>query len=291
VPLQGCQLGDRIPFSLRIDFTDRIRIDPSSLVNVNLRPEGIQKELIDLKFDPYDYVKASSQSPVILTGSMRLYAPGAFVLPEVEIRYECTACSGERVRSIRTEAVPLQVASIVPAKAREPEIVIPAEAIPPVLPTESYRETSRKSLGRAVAFFALAAVLLGAWGRKWAGARKAGQGENGERREEVLAQSIRARLEASPEGPHWVYAGDTGRLLREYLVEKYGPGAEPLQGSGEVFLEGLKDRIPAGIAARARPLFLEIDRMIATETVDSPELSRWRHETLAFLDLTRSAAS
>jgi hypothetical protein len=291
VPLQGCQIGDRIPFALRIDFSDRIRIDPSSLVNVNLRPEGIQKELIDLKFDPYDYVKASSRSPVVLTGSVRLYSPGAFVLPEVEIRYECTECSGERVRSIRTKPVPLQVASIVPEKAREPGLVIPMEPIPSALDTESLREHSRRSLRRAVACFALAVVLLGVWGRKWVGARKARQRDDGERREEMLAQGLRAHLEGVPEGPHWVFAGDAGKLLREYLAEKYGSGADPLRGSGEVFLEGVKDRMPAGIAARARPIFQEIDRMIATEAVDYPDLARWKRDTLGFLDLTRSAAS
>ena len=144
VPLEGCQIGDRIPFALRVDFSDRIRIDPSSLVNINLRPGQIQKELFDLKFDPYDYVQAVSQSPFVLTGWMKIYSPGEFVIPAVEIRYECIPCSDDRVRSIKTEAVPLKVASIVPSKLESPGLAVPMDNVKPVLPVGSPSKASEE---------------------------------------------------------------------------------------------------------------------------------------------------
>lgn len=288
VPLQGCKVGDRIPFTLRIEYAERIRIDPSSLVNINLRPEGIQKELFDLKFEPYDYVKASSESPVTLEGWMRLYSPGEFVLPAVEIHYECATCSGERVRSIRTEAIPLQVASLVPAKAQKPDLVIPMDEVVPLLPTESLRERSRRLLWQAIACFLLAAALLTGWARMGPAARRARQGAGPERREDILAEKLRDHLSESPAGPHWMYAGDAGRLLRAYLVEKYGLERDAGEGSGEVFYADVRDRMPDRVASRVRPLLEEIDRMIAMETDDYPELARWKSDILACLELAQS---
>lgn len=288
VPLKGCQLGDRIPFSLRIDFSDRVRLDPSSLVNINLRPEGIQRELYDLTFEPYDYVKASSRSPVTLAGWMRIYSPGEFVLPVVEIHYECPTCSGERVRSIRTRPIPIRVASLVPARAGKAELVVPMDEVRPDLPTEELRRESGKALRQGLGCLVLAAALLGVWGRRRHAAKKERQGELAERREDVLAERLRAYLTPAPTGAHWVYAGDAGRLLREYLGAKFGLAGNARQGTGEVFFEGAKGHLPRMVAARLWPLLKEIDRMIAVEAVEYPELERWKSDTLGLLDLAQS---
>jgi hypothetical protein len=288
VPLEGCQIGDRIPFAFRVDFSDRIRIDPSSLVNINLRPGQLQKELFDLKFDPYDYVKAASQSPFVLTGWMKIYSPGEFVIPAVEIRYECIPCSDDRVRSIKTEAIPLKVASIVPSKLENPKLAVPTDNVKPVLPTETLQRQARKALWQAMVCFVLAAVLLGWSGRKWAAAKRQREGERAEKREDVLAERLRAWLTQTPTGPQWVYAGDAGRLLREYLDAKYGLARAPRQASGAVFFEAVREQVPGRIASRLGPLLQEIDRMIALETVEYPELERWQHDTLELVRLAQS---
>ena len=288
VPLQGSQIGDRIPFALRIEFSDRIRIDPSSLVNINLRPGDIQRELFDIKFDPYDYVKAASQSPLTLTGWMKIYAPGEFVIPPVEIRYECATCSGDPVRSIETDEVPLKVASLVPSKGVKAKVAVPTDNVPPLLPTDSLRRKARNSLWQAALSLAVAAALLGWSGRRWAALRRERQGTQEEKREDLLAERLRACLTQPSTGPHWKVAGETGRQLRAYVVTKYGLHRDPWQGSGEVFFEAVQGRLPGEVASRLRPLLRELDDMIALETADYPELGRWKKDILALLSLAQS---
>jgi len=288
VPLKGCRVGDRIPFAFRVDFSDRIRIDPSSLVNINLRPGHIQKELFDLKFDPYDYVKAASQSPFVLTGWMKIYAPGEFVVPPVEIRYECIPCSDDRVRSIKTEAIPLKVASLLPSGLSTPKLAVPTHNVKPDLPVEPLRRQERSALWQAIACFVLAAVLLGWSGRKWAAVKREREGERAEKEEDVLAVRLRDCLTRSPSGPHWVYACDAGRLLREYLGAKYGLERDPRQASGAVYFEAVRGQVPGQIASRLGPLLEEVDRMTALETSEYPELSRWQHDALELLRVAQS---
>lgn len=288
VPLQGCRIGDRIPFTFRIDFSERIRLDPGSLVNIHLRPPGIQKELFDLKFDTYDYVKAASKSPLILTGWLKIYSPGQFVIPPVEVRYECLHCSGDRGRSIKTKAIPLRVASLVPSKLEKAKLVVPGDNLDPDLPTESLHRQARRFLWQTVAFFVFAAALLGWSGRQWVLRKRERAGEPEERREDALAERLREYLSRPSTEPHWVVAGEAGRLLREYLDAKYGLGGNPVQGSGAVFVERVRAQVPAEIASRLGPILQEADRMVALETAECPELEPWKKDTLTFVDLAQS---
>ncbi len=288
VPLQGAQIGDRIPFALRIQFSDRIRIDPSSLVNINLRPGDIQRELFDIKFDPYDYVKVASHSPLTLTGWMKIYAPGEFVIPPVEIRYECATCSGDPVRSIETAEIPLKVASLVPSKGVKAKVAVPTDNVPPLLPTDSLRKKARNSLWQAALSLAVAAALLAWSGTRWAALRRERKGSLEEKREDLLAERLRAYLTQPSAGPHWKVAGETGRQLRAYVVAKYGLHRDPGQGSGEMFFEAVHGRMPREVTSRLRPLLQEIDDMIALETVDYPELGRWKQDILALVSLAQS---
>ena len=47
--MNGGNIGDGVPFSLTINFSDRVTIDPSSISTLNLRPPDLQKELFDLR--------------------------------------------------------------------------------------------------------------------------------------------------------------------------------------------------------------------------------------------------
>lgn len=73
--MSGGNIGDSIPFTLNINFSDRVNVDPSSIATPNLRPPELQKELFDCTFDPYDYAKAVTKSPIVITGRVRFYAP------------------------------------------------------------------------------------------------------------------------------------------------------------------------------------------------------------------------
>ncbi|MDM8517659.1 hypothetical protein QUF76_15790 [Desulfobacterales bacterium HSG16] len=81
----GGNIGDKIPFLLQIDFVDTFRIDPSSISDINLKPDSIQKELFDIIFASYDPFEIVSKSPVIIKGWMKIYSPGEFVIPSIYI--------------------------------------------------------------------------------------------------------------------------------------------------------------------------------------------------------------
>ncbi|UFS70949.1 hypothetical protein LPW11_01895 [Geomonas sp. RF6] len=97
----GANIGDSIPFTLTIAFSDRVSIDPSSIATLNLKPPELQKELFDCTFDPYDYAKAVGKSPIIITGRLKFYAPGEFTVPPVKISYTCQTCTKTASRSVK----------------------------------------------------------------------------------------------------------------------------------------------------------------------------------------------
>ena len=160
--------------------------------------------------------------------------------------------------------------------------------VKPDLPIETHRRQARNALRQAIACFVLAAILLGWSVRKWAAVKREREGEREEKREDVLAERLRACLTRTPAGPHWVYAGDTGRLLREYLAAKYRLTRDPRQASGGVFFEEVKGHVPGPVASRLGPLLEEVDRMVALETAEDPELERWQNETLELVHLVQS---
>ena len=125
--MSGANIGDSVPFTLTIIFSDRVSIDPSSLAMINLRPSNLQKELFDCTFDPYDYAKAVTKSPIVITGRIKIYAPGEFTIPSVPISYSCPSCSGSTVRSIETKPVLFKISSIIPAAQSENRLIVPAD--------------------------------------------------------------------------------------------------------------------------------------------------------------------
>ncbi len=244
-----------------------------------------------MKFDPYDYVKAASRSPLILTGWLKIYSPGEFVIPAVEVRYECPHCSGDRARSIKTKEIPLKVASLVPSKQGKPRLAVPVDNVDPDLSTEVLQRQGRKSFRQAMVFFIVAAALLGWSGRQWIAGRRERTEEPAGKRENILAERLREHLAQTPAGPYWVHAGKAGRLLREYLDAKYGLGGNAVQGSGEVFVERARARMPEEIASRLGPILKETDRMVALEAAECPDLEPWKKDILALVDRTQSKES
>ena len=113
----------------------------------------MQKELFDCSFDPYDYTKVISKSPIIITGRIKFFAPGEFVIPAVTVSYTCPACSGDTVRSIETRPVPFRVASMVPAVKEEFRLLVPVAPVQPDYQTEALHPRHRSGCGRLRAGF------------------------------------------------------------------------------------------------------------------------------------------
>ena len=151
--MSGGNIGDSIPFTLTITFSDRVSIDPSSIATLNLRPPELQKELFDCIFDPYDYAKAVTKSPIVITGRVRFYAPGEFTIPPIKISYSCPSCSNSTsntVRSIETEPVLFKVSSIIPTDKSENRLIVPTDPVSPDFHLAALNQQSLRYLWLAV---------------------------------------------------------------------------------------------------------------------------------------------
>lgn len=286
--MSGGTIGDSIPFTLTIIFSDRVSIDPSSIATLNLRPPELQKELFDCVFDPYDYAKAVTKSPIVITGKMRFYATGEFTIPPVTISYSCPSCSNSaagNVRSIETKPVLFRVSSMIPAVRSENRLIVPAESVSPDFRLAELNRESRRHLWLAVISFAgLVPCLI--WLLLLCRRSTAGRERLKERkRNGQLAGQLRALLQATPTAPHWSYLGEVGALLRDYLVGLYGIDANHTGGSGRQFMETIAASVPGECIEPLRSSLAAIDNSIALEVEQYQDIDQLRSEILKVVDL------
>jgi hypothetical protein len=284
LPISGSNTGDEIPFLLNIAFSDLVTIDPSSIANLDLRPVDIQKELYELRFDPYDYVEAASKSPIKITGSMKFYSPGEFLIPPVKIQYSLASYADNELRSVETKALPFRVSSIVPSKQGETKLIIPVDPIHPDYKIELYREKAKSNLMLSVfSFFAAllcAALLLREISRMY----RERESLRAAKEEDLLAEKLKALLMEAPAGPHVTYAAEASKLLRAYLVAKYEITEYPHGGSGQVFFESISKRLPPALTPKLGGLFKTIDDIVALELTTFPGMDSFRSQALEVID-------
>jgi len=290
--MSGGNIGDSIPFSLTIVFTNRVNIDPSSISTLNLKPPELQKELFDCAFDPYDYAKAATRSPIVLTGRLRFYAPGEFTIPPVKISYSCPSCPDKAVRSIETEPALFKVSSIIPEDKSENRLMVPTDPVPPDYRPGGLARSARLYLWLSVICFA-GLVPCAVW--TWFLLRHRIAAERGrleERRKgEMLAEQLAELLNAEPTAPHWVYLGEIGIHLREYLVMRCGIEWKYRGGSGRQFMETVGALLPAECAGVLGGVFREIDDSVALETEHYAEMDRLRSDILKVMEQTAHNAA
>ncbi|MHC1697041.1 MAG: hypothetical protein AB9919_03040 [Geobacteraceae bacterium] len=289
--MSGGNIGNSMPFTLTITFSDRVSIDPSSLATLNLRPSNLQKELFDCTFDPYDTAKAVTNSPLVITGRVTFYAPGEFTIPAIAISYACSSCPGSSVRSIETEPVVFKVSSIIPAEQAEYRLIVLTDPISPEFRLAELRQQSQRDLWLAIICFA-GIIPCAAWLlllRRTVTAERLRLEER--KNDELLAEQLRTLLQTTPAAPHWCYLGDVGSLLREYLVVHYGIDGKYRGGSGKQFMETLRERIPGECLEPLSLIFTAIDTSVSLESEQYQEIEQLQGEILRVVDLTAQNAA
>jgi hypothetical protein len=293
--MSGGNIGDSIPFTLTIIFSDRVSIDPSSIATLNLRPPELQKELFDCTFDPYDYAKAVTRNPIVITGRVRFYAPGEFTIPSIKISYSCPSCSGSAknsVRSIETKPVLFKVSSIVPAEQSENRLIVPTDPVSPEFRLAALHRLSLRHLWLIIiccaGLFLCAAWLLFML-RKTTAKRDRVKVR---KTDGQLAEQLRLLLHEAPTAPHWSYLGKAGALLREYLVVLYGIDVKYTGGSGKQFMETIAGSVPGELIDPLSGILAAIDTSVALESVHLQGIDQLQQEILKVVELTanRTAA-
>jgi hypothetical protein len=288
--MSGGNIGDSIPFTLTITFSDRVSIDPSSIATVNLRPPELQKELFDCSFDPYDYAKAVGRSPIVITGRLRFYAPGEFTIPPVRISYSCPSCPDKTVHSIETEPVLFKVSSIIPAAKSETRLMVPTDPVSPRFDAAAlHRQTLVYQWGAIASFAALALCAL--WLFLLVSRAKVKRDRLEVRKDHrQLADQLRALLGTAPGTPHWRYLGEAGNLLRGYLVLRCGADPKYRGGSGREFMATIGAGMPEECNDSLGAILTAIDNSVALESEHCEDLERLRRDILAIVDRTASHA-
>ncbi|WP_124327359.1 hypothetical protein [Desulfonema ishimotonii] len=275
--VNGGNIGDRIPFTLRIVFSDIIRIDPAALTHIDLRPQGIQKELCDIEFAPFDYVRITEKSPVEIQGRIALWAPGEFSVPPVTIPYTCRTCPDTRVRSVRTAPRPLKIASFLPSHDAKKDLIVPEENLSPDFRIHVYHQAAGRHLALAWLGFLMAAgaVLWRCIQTYRTEQRKAAtQAISGT---DLALEALQAFLSREVSGPHWVYMAEAGKLFRVFLTEKYHMDRLPEGGTGALFFNAARAFLPPELRAGVGELLRNIDDAAALETGFSDEIADFRN--------------
>lgn len=283
--MSGGNIGDNIPFKLTVVFSDRVTIDPSSLATLNLRPPNLQKELFDSTFDPYDYAKAATKSPIVITGRVRIYAPGEYTVPAVAINYSCPTCPASAVRAVETDPVLLKIASIIPKNPSENRLIVPTDPVKPDYGLAALQRQSQLYFRLAVTGGA-GLLLCAAWLlilrlKVIAERRRLKERKN----DRELAEQLRMRLRETPDTPHWRYLGEIGALLREYLVVRYGIDANYRGGSARQFMETVRSHIPQECVDSISAILTSIDNSVSLETEHYEKIDNLQRETSEIVDI------
>lgn len=281
--INGGNIGDKIPFSFNVTFSDFISIDPSSIANINLRPADIQKEFFEQKSDPYDYVEAASQNPIHITGWIKIFTPGEFVILPVKIKYTCSECSDTQVKTIETKHQPFKISSITPSEYSENKLIIPTELLTPDYRIEFSRKKANTNLVLSCFSF-LAGFLCITWfvGKAYA-LKKQKQRLQLINKQDILAEKLRMFLSKTPSVPHWTYMAEASKILREYLAEKYHIPQYPEKGTGQVFFESVRQSLPETLSDIVRGLFRTVDDTVALELDIYPDIEAFKTEITKFL--------
>jgi hypothetical protein len=283
--MNGGNIGDSIPFALTVIFSDRVSIDPSSFATLNLRPPNLQKELFECTFDPYDYAKAVTKSPIVITGRVKFYAPGEYTIPAVTISYTCPSCSDSGVRSIDTNPVTFRVSSIIPADQPDNRLIVPTV---PVNPEYRLGALHRQNLHLWLAIICFAGLVPCVAGVRYLRRKSAVEQDRLQepKEEDLLAEQLRTLLHATPVAPHWRYLGEIGTLLRQYLMVLYGIDAKYQGGSGKQFMGTIGAHIPEEVVGSLRSIFTAIDNSVSLESEQNPGIDLLQREILKVVDLT-----
>ena len=277
--IHGGGIGDALPFSMRVDFMpERVRIDPSSFTRIDLKPSGLQEDLFESAFAPYDAVRAVEGSPVRISGQLRFYAPGDYEVPPVEIRYACIDRPGPAGQvdpnpgDARAHRPP--GAAVVGDSAT---LLVPAT--PPAFQSSlaNVLEKKARHRTRAIAFFSAALVFF-AWLAFLIRSQRRRRRNNARPVEAVPTVELLALLDGPVPSPHWTYMAQACRLLRRALTIRWNLTSAPAGGTGTVFFRAVEADLPQDISESVEWILNETDSAVAGETELYPDMDAFREQ-------------
>lgn len=259
VGINGATVGSPIPFSLEIAFSDHIRIEPSTLANLDLRPRSLYRNLFRIEFDKPLSSEEVTTSPVLIRGNLYLYGSGEFILPDVPVYYRDASVEKKNVRVIRTPEIPIRIASRIPrAPGKYRLIVAEPESIAESRETD-LRGRKYSALGSAAAGIVL--ILGSVVGFRYLpSSRIESMSVKGESDAGSKSRSrFRKFLGSDPERIEAAELAAFGRAFRVWIGEICGLPEDALGGGAKVFFGTVRDCLPPEIHSEVYTLLEGIE--------------------------------
>lgn len=263
----GAMTGMPMPFRLEIRFTEGIKIEAATIANLNLSPGGIFSNLYEIRFDqPLSAIDLSS-SPIRINGSLRLYASGDYQLPALPVYYTDHRSGDARPLTIRTENLPIRIASMIPEGAEKTRLqVAEPSALPAVTDPDRARYLQRTAVLLAAGFLLLV-LGMAAWFRR--PSRRVDQKQIAARvRRQKLLDDVSARIKDEPQSLQPDDWAELGGALQDLLAEHAGLPAAPRGGSYSSFLPRVQSYLTASEARQAQEVLKGIEHLLAGDRLD-----------------------
>jgi hypothetical protein len=284
VGINGTTVGAPLPFALEIIFPKRIRIDPSTIANLNLCPRELAKNLFKVEYDrPLSSVDMTT-SPVRIEGRLYLYGTGEFVLPEVPVFYKQAGTEETELVTIRTPEIPIRIASMIPAAVGSYQLkVADVKEGLAIRGVDLKREKILAVTLAAIGSTLLLLCLIGFRRSSRSGARS-GPSDQGAGAAGEYESVLRGFLNAGRESPSTAEIAVFGRTMRAYLGARCSLPKNSMGGGTGVFYAKVHNALPPEVRSSVYELLELIDNGLSRGQFRQDEVDRiFEHARSVFL--------
>jgi hypothetical protein len=269
--LGGATLGTPLPFRIEIRFLEGIRIESSTIANLNLRPPGIFQTLLELSYDHPLSAVDLNRSPVVLTGKITLYAPGEFRLPDVPIYYTDTRNGGQALHTHTLAGPAVRIAALLPDDPDALGLKVVSPGAPPPFKDRAVRR--RLLRGAALAISGMALMGLAAWGWRQKAVNGPAPAPDSLAANHRL-QTLQTWLQAETQALATDDFAAMGTACRELLAEVAHLPATRRGGGAGLFLQAVGQALPADCRSHAEAVLQGIEQLLAAGAVTPAATSR-----------------
>lgn len=260
--MNGATPGTPIPFTFEIRFSERVKIESSTIANLNIKPAGIFHNLYDIRYDAPLSSIDMNRSPIRITGHIKIYATGEYSLPGIPVYYTDSRAPKSRVQLVKTAGEPVRIAAMIPAIADGFELqVADFDRLAVRAPG-----TAPSSAGPSVVWILAGFSLIGlSAAASWLLKKKYRQPET--QPENHTLKHHRARVDAAIAAMQrhrgMVELADLGVSLKAYLAEFTGLDEDRRGGSHASFLARIGSALPDAHRATTAELLSLIEHLLA----------------------------
>ncbi len=260
--MNGATPGTPIPFTFEIRFTDKVKIESSTIANLNLKPRGIFHNLYDIRYDAPLSAVDLNRSPIRITGQMKIYATGEYILPGIPIYYTNIGVTKSSVKLTRTAEVPVRIAAMIPENQEGFELQVAEPA--PILAMNA--STTIRAKQRNALLMLAGVVLIGLAGTTaallWRNRRQQAVQPENHTLIRIHAETNAAIL-AVQQHPGQAELASLGISLKNYLAEFAGLDENHRGGSHAAFFRRIEAALPNACRSSAAEVLSIIDQVLA----------------------------